>query len=318
MKKFEDNHPLVLIVFLPIFVMDYLLSLVFAFFVSRHQHPQDSISSTNDEDDLLQSVAVGDATIRHGAPRRSPLSRHEFVSLYKGATTLYEMTQQAVAIYGEDRVAMQNFEFLGLKKEKETDRFPTKQFNYDDDKSMIQVTYKELGDNLMAFGKGLCELGLEPQPACANEQEFESLKGKFCLVIFEDTCKEWTTAFQGAMSQNMVVATCYATLGVDAVVAAVNETQASALFVNWKQAQDFYNRADSMPSLTTIIASTHESQKDWSPPPNSDDNGSSKVRVVSYTQVLELGKESKREPTPPKVSRMQQSCLFLCVWNDVT
>jgi AMP-binding enzyme len=300
MPKFEDINPLLLILSLPIFLVDYLLSLVLTLI---SQQP----NTKNDPE--MQSVAVGEATLYHGAPRRSPISPNEFIATYKGATTIYDMMQNSVSKFGDDRVAMQHFEFLGLAKAKETDRFPSKQFDYD--KGMIQITYKEFGENLAAFGKGLRELGLEPQPACANEHEFENAKGKFCLVIFEDTCKEWTTAFQGAMSQNMVVATCYATLGVDAVVAAVNETQASALLVNWKQAQDFYKRADSMPSLTTIIASTHELSKGdqiWIPPKD----GASKVRVVGYAQVMELGNSSKREPTPPKVSRVRHTRLF-CV-----
>ena len=62
-----------------------------------------------------------------------------------------------------------------------------------------------------------------------------------------------------------------------------------------------------MPSLTTIIASTHELPKGtkiFSPP----DGG--KVKVVSYTDVLELGKAGKHDPTPPKVSFV---AILMCV-----
>jgi long-chain acyl-CoA synthetase len=44
-------------------------------------------------------------------------------------------------------------------------------------------------------------------------------------VLFEDTCKQWTIALQGAFSQSITVATCYGTLGEEAVIAAVNQTQ---------------------------------------------------------------------------------------------
>ncbi|CAB9509557.1 chain acyl-CoA synthetase 9, chloroplastic [Seminavis robusta] len=285
-KKLEDIDKWVLVLFFPIFVLDYILSLILT-------PPKQDLSEK-------KSVAVGDATETHGAPRRNPASPNEFISILMGNTTVYEMIQMGVKKNG-DRVAMKHFQFLGMKKLKETDRFPSKIFNYDDPDTMVQVTYKQLGENLTNFGKGLREIGMEPQPPHSNQEEFEKATGKFSLVIFEDTCKEWTTAMQGAMAQSMVVATCYATLGHDAVVGAVNETQASTLFVNWKQVESFYKVADSMPTLTTIIASTHEMPKDakiWSPP--EDDNG--KVQIVSYLDVIEKGKTSEYEATPPKPS----------------
>ena len=116
-------------------------------------------------------------------------------------------------------------------------------------------------------------------------------------------CKEWTTALHGALSQSMVVATCYATLGEDAVIAAVNETRAAAVLVNWKKAEAFHKRAGEMPSLTTIIASTNELGSDdtWKPAAG----GEGKVRVATDVEVMEMGKESEdMEATPPRVSRV--------------
>jgi len=110
----------------------------------------------------------------------------------------------------------------------------------------------------------------------------------------------------------MVVATCYATLGHEAVVSAVNETQATALFVNWTQVEDFYKRAKDMPSLDTIIASTNEMQAGaaiWSPP---DKN--SKLKVVSYDAVIDMGRESKLELSKPKVR--WRNCHMNILKND--
>ena len=285
MPNLDSTSKLLLPLFLPIFLLDFILSLL-----------SKIVSPKEDATKKLQSVEVGKATETHGAPRRSPaIQDGELLAVYKNATTVYEMIEQAIERFG-DRVAMQHFEFLSLKKLKESDRFPTKQFG----DTMIQVTYNEVGEKIRAFGEGLRQMGMEPQPKTDN---FDDSKGKFTLVIFEDTCKEWTTALQGAMSQSMVVATCYATLGHEAVVTAVNETQATALMVNWKQVEDFYRRAKDMPSLVTIIASTHEMPKDatiWSPPDSN--NNRSKVQVVSYDDVMENGKQNNYEPTPPKVS----------------
>lgn len=293
MPTLDTTNKLLLPLFLPIFVLDFVLGLFAKIFSSPSASPA---TKTNNG---LQSVAHGDATDTHGSPRRSPNTPNDgLVSIYNHCTTVYEMVTRATEQFG-DRVAMQHFEFLGMKKVKESDRFPTKQFS----DTMIQVTYSELREKIRIFGQGLRQLGMESQPSSSSTTtNFDKAKGKFCLVIFEDTCKEWTTALQGAMSQSMVVATCYATLGADAVISAVNETQATALMVNWKQVEEFAKRAKDMPSLATLIASTHEMTKDdnvWSPAAGEK----CKVQVVSYDDVMGIGKENKYDVTPPKVRK---------------
>lgn len=150
---------------------------------------------------------------------------------------------------------------------------------------------------LKNFGAGLRELGMAPIPP-HDPDDFENVKGEFKMVIFEDTCAQWTIALHGALSQSMTVATCYATLGHDAVVSAVQETDATALFVNWKHVEAFAKKASEMPSLKAIIASTNEMPQDaniYSPPKNS------KLKVITFDQVVENGKENSYDVMPPKV-----------------
>jgi len=139
---------------------------------------------------------------------------------------------------------------------------------------------------------------MEPIPIKQEGKSFDDLEGPFVMVIFEDTCEQWTTALQGAFSQSMVVATCYATLGQDAVISAVNETNATTLLLNWKKAEAFSKLAERMPSLKTIIASTHE-MPEGTPTPKSS---STKIEIVSSDDVLLLGKENPVKPLPPKSS----------------
>jgi len=290
MPTLDTTSKLLLPLFLPIFLLDLILSLLSKLLAS-------SPASTKNAN-IMQSVPVGDAAETHGAPRRSPNAPEKLASIYKNCTTVYEMVKQATEGEYGDKVAMQHFEFLGLSKLKPADRFPTKQFS----EKLVQVTYQQLGQKIRTFGEGLRQMGMEPQPSTAGSN-FDKAKGKFTLVIFEETCKEWTTALQGAMSQSMVMATCYATLGADAVVLAVNETQATALMVNWKQVEAFYQRAKDMPSLTTIIGSKNEMAPDgssviWRPPTGEK----AKVQVVSFDDVMDMGKENKYDPTPPKPS----------------
>jgi long-chain acyl-CoA synthetase len=196
---------------------------------------------------------------------------------------------------------MRSRKFVQTKKLNEFDRFPTKIF--DDTAGFDDITYQELGQRITHFGSGLRKLGMEPIPSyndeCNDLDAFNQLDGQFKLVIFENTCAMWTIALQGALSQSMTVATCYATLGIDAVTAAVQETKATALLVNWKDVDTFVARAHEMPSLKFLIASLNEcGTAGYSPPPPSSSHN---LQVVTVDDVLKLGKESPYDPTPPKV-----------------
>lgn len=247
----------------------------------------------------LYSVAVGEATSHHGKPRRSAKNPDAFITTYGGHShTIYDMTRVAVTSFGE-RTATISRKFVEMKKLKATDRFPSKVF---DDTELKKITYNEFGEQIAYFGAGLRSVGLEPIPALDGSMEaFDKAKGPFIIVFFEDTCSQWTVGLQGAFTQSITVATCYATLGEDAVISAVNETGATVLFLNWKNSLKFANLATKMPSLKTIIASTHE-MPDGEKTPVAPSG--SKVKILSSDELLELGKENAQKfpPVPPKVS----------------
>lgn len=238
------------------------------------------------------SVAVGDATDTHGIPRRSIVSPSKLIASDK---TLYDMIQDAVQEYG-DKTALVSRKFVELKKLKPTDKFPTK--IYDDDQ-IEELTYQDFGEEIKAFGAGLRAIGMEPFP---SGQSFESTQGPHVMVIFEDTCKQWTIGMHGALSQSLTVATCYATLGDDAVVSAVNETGAASLLLNWKNAEKFASIADKMPTLKYIIASTYE-MPDGTPTPLPPKRNS-KVQIISTEELSDLGEreEHKFPPVPPQLN----------------
>ena len=94
-------------------------------------------------------------------------------------------------------------------------------------------------------------------------------------------------------------ATCYATLGHEAVVSAVQETDAAALFINWKNVEAFAKRASEMPSLKVIIASTNEMPNDatiYRP-------AESKLKIFSFDEIVTMGQKNSYSVTPPKVRR---------------
>ncbi len=277
---------------IPVFLLDvifYLLSVAIPGTTRRTKNRKNQ--------DGLYSVIRDNATETHGAPRS--VNKAPLVETLGESKTVYEMIQSSIEKYGSYRVAMQNRKYVGLKKLKESDRFPTKIF--DDKAGFDKISYEELGKKLKNFGAGLRELGMIPIPQ-HDPKNFDNVKGDFKMVIFEDTCAQWTIALQGAFSQSMTVATCYATLGHDAVVSAVQETDAAALFVNWNNIESFAKRASEMPSLKAIIASTNEMPQDASiyKPQGS------KLKVFTFDEVLMMGQNNSYSVTPPKVCRAKR------------
>ena len=51
-------------------------------------------------------------------------------------------------------------------------------------------------------------MGTVPFTGTARDYEQASL-GKHCMMIYENTCDDWTTALLGAVTQSVVVATSY-------------------------------------------------------------------------------------------------------------
>jgi len=155
-------------------------------------------------------------------------------------------------------------------------------------------TYGELGALAKAFGAGLRALGVEPQP----EGDFEALQGKFKILMYEDTCADWAACAHGAFSQAMVVATCYATLGAEAVVDSVNEGSVSVLVCNRKAVKKMLESAKSMPCLEAIIYLDNSCTVAECKEKLDVDGGS--IKVMSFQEVVELGKSKPLPPTQPK------------------
>ena len=76
------------------------------------------------------------------------------------------------------------------------------------------LTFGEMDEMSQWFGRGLREIGHQP---------------KENIVIFSETRYEWLVSAVGAFRQNVAVCTLYATLGDDAVVHGINETEVCVL-----------------------------------------------------------------------------------------
>eukprot|EP01063_Lacrimia_lanifica_P035807 TRINITY_DN6922_c0_g1_i1.p1 TRINITY_DN6922_c0_g1~~TRINITY_DN6922_c0_g1_i1.p1 ORF type:complete len:740 (+),score=331.47 TRINITY_DN6922_c0_g1_i1:78-2297(+) len=222
------------------------------------------------------------AAIRQGALTTKPLP---------DVSTLYDLFIRAVKLYGPQkslgtRRLLENKMIEGI-------RFPTKVFGETDWR-----TYQQVGEEAVNFGCGLRALGMQPLHLAANES-FDDAKGPNMVLMYEETCAEWLIAANGIMSQSLTVATAYATLGVDAVVGAVNEGHIATIVCNYTSVKKLLAAKDRMPSLKNIVFTTANlTREQVKNHPGQDDT----VTVLSFEEVVQKGRESGLQPEAPQAS----------------
>merc|ERR1712166_35441 len=181
-------------------------------------------------------------------------------------------------------------------------------------------TYTKFHGDAVAFGRGLLKLGMEPSVA-TNKAEFEADSRPDTLLLWENTCAEWMTAVAGAFSQSMVVATSYATLGMDGVEEAVQQCECRVVMCNRAEVAKLAAEKDKVPSLTTLTTIIYTDMhcggheffgKEPLPagqrigvgeePLPEQVNG---IRVISFEQVCAMGEISQdqiHQPNPDNIA----------------
>jgi len=205
-----------------------------------------------------------------------------------GQKTLYEISKSAF-----DKFASQNCmatrEYLGMK----TVKPPVKEFGETQYK-----TYEEVGREVRKFGAALKKAGLVAAPKTAT---LDAITTPCSLAIFENTSAEWMIAAQGAFSQSIVVTTIYATLGMDAVVDAIQDGVVSAIVCNKTNVANIVGRMKEIPTIKTIIYTSDAVAKSDVIEIPAAPRG---VNIVSFEDFVASGDTVAFPPTPPTPKTM--------------
>lgn len=194
---------------------------------------------------------------------------------WKGATTMAALFEQSCKKYSRQR-------FLGTRKLISKEIIPA-----DDGRKFEKlhlgdyewITYREAFDRACNFASGLVRLGHNVDTRAA---------------IFADTRAEWLIAFQGFFRQDITVVTIYASLGEDALVHSLNETQVSTLVCDSKQLKKLAAIGSKLTTIQNVIYFD-----DGEPENDSKLSGSmSNWNVKSFSEIEKLGKE---KPSPPNL-----------------
>ncbi|KAA8524885.1 hypothetical protein F0562_011308 [Nyssa sinensis] len=194
---------------------------------------------------------------------------------WEGATTMAALFEQSCKKHPQDR-------FLGTRKLISRD-FVTASDGRKFEKLHLGEyqweTYGQIFDRACNFASGLVKLGHDVDTRAA---------------IFSETRAEWFISFQGCFRQNITVVTIYASLGEDALVHSLNETQVSTLICDSMQLKKLAAITSSLKTIKNVIYFADDE-------PASDSNISRSMgnwTVSSFTEVEKLG---KRNPVHPRL-----------------
>jgi len=199
-----------------------------------------------------------------------------------GESTLYEITKNAFNKFPTTK-CMGTREYIGQKSEK------VKEFG-----DVQWRTYADVQKTAIQFGAALRGAGLV---AASPTTDLKQLKAPCSVALFENTCAEWMISALGCYTQSVITTTVYATLGMDAVVEAVNDCIIPLMVCNKRHVAKVVAECKKMPTLKTIVYTSDLVAKgetiDMGPSPPSG------ITIISFEEFCKNGDVEKYKPTPP-------------------
>ncbi|KAL8506916.1 hypothetical protein ACS0TY_017706 [Phlomoides rotata] len=141
-------------------------------------------------------------------------------------------------------------------------------------------TFGQVFDRVCNFASGLVKLGHDVDTRAA---------------IFSETQAEWLIAFEGCFRQNVTVVTIYSSLGEEALIHSLNETQVSTVICDSKQLKKLAAIRSSLETVKHVIYFDDED----SPSSSRVNDDSSSWKVSSLAEVEKLGQTNPAQPNLP-------------------
>ena len=170
-------------------------------------------------------------------------------------------------------------------------RFPLKTFG-----ETNWLSFGELKKRALAFGSALInDCGMVPLPVGANAEE---VSGPHTILLYEDTCADWMTAALGATSYSLIVATSYATLGIDSVCEAINDSNVPVVVTNRKQV----SAVAGIPNATSLKYVVYTDLNITDADALKDvtvSSSESEVKPIRFSAMIDSGLANPAPLTPP-------------------
>ncbi|CAC9436692.1 putative fatty acyl CoA syntetase 1 [Leishmania infantum JPCM5] len=170
---------------------------------------------------VINQRVTEDEADRSGVYRCARLTDAQHVECfnwYDGPTILQRLAIICTERGDQRAMAYRTVEKV-VKESTKDEKGGTREWAYTFLNEPTYITYAEVWSRLVAFGRGLVELGLQ--------------KGSH-VALYEDTRWEWLVTMLGVWTQEMIGVTVYANLGEDALLYALKEATCEALVCNGK------------------------------------------------------------------------------------
>ncbi|XAR55241.1 Long-chain-fatty-acid--CoA ligase [Bertholletia excelsa] len=194
---------------------------------------------------------------------------------WEGATTMAALFEQSCNKHSRERFLgtreLINREFVTASDGRKFEKLHLGEYEWE--------TYGQVFDRACNFASGLVSLGHDLDTRAA---------------IFSETRAEWLIAFQGCFRQNITVVTIYASLGDDALIHSLNETQVSTVICDSKQLKKLVTVASSLKTIQNVIYFEDGES-------GSDANSLKNISAWTVAPFSEVEKMGKRSPVPPSL-----------------
>lgn len=190
------------------------------------------------------------------------LGQREFIKLHT------ETKEVVKSIDGEDKKVKKDWQYYELGS-----------YNW--------FTFSQTEDLRKQFGSGLVKLGLTP-----GEDKFH---------LYAKTSREWMLTALACVGQSLTIVTAYDTLGTEGLRESINQTGTKAILLDKENFANLDKVLQDAPSIKYVIYRDSEGelnaqQKELVEKFTQHNEG---IKVASYSEVLELGKNNLVDYTPP-------------------
>lgn len=193
---------------------------------------------------------------------------------WEGATTMADLFEQSCKKHSKQRYLgtrkVIGREFVTANDGRKFEKLHLGDFQWD--------SYAEVFERACNFASGLVNIGHDVETRVA---------------IFAETRAEWWIAFQGCFRQNITVVTIYASLGDEALIHSLNETQVSTLICDSKQLKRLAAISSSLDTITNVIYLENDNSA------GDDSTNISNWTVSSFSKIEQLGKNNPIQPRLP-------------------
>jgi len=145
------------------------------------------------------------------------------------------------------------------------------------------------------------EIGKRTDHITSGLLAFTGLKSGEKLAMFENTCYQWMLLAQACFRYSIIVSTVYANLGIDALITALQETEATTIFTNVSTLKEFEHIAKECKNLKYVIYTRNgivEDDEDNLKKENILLNGlreKTQLKFISFDELEELGRAEPKE-----------------------